>query len=138
MHNIKVTYLNKVFYHYDLYSNDNSIARNYSVKNINSLVYFISYFEKHLDGNKYSDEFHRMKEIAKDIAFTCAEYKYEEYDILFPEINSQYIKLCNPFSSRFYASISILSRNKTVPYLIFCKLKKCKTLIKKSLNIAHK
>ena len=126
MHNIKVTYLNKAFYHYDLYSNENSIVRSVSLNSLNSQIYFITYFEKHLDGNKYANELYLMKASTKDRAFCCAEYTFEQFKNLYSEINHQYKRCIKPWKAQFYGALALLIGNKKIPFIIYLFLKKIK------------
>lgn len=126
MHNIKVAYLNKAFYHYDLYSNDNSIVRSVSLKSLNSQIYFITYFEKHLDVNKYANELYLMKASTKDRAFCCQEYSFKQFKKLYSEINHQYKRYLKPWKTQFYGALALLIGNKKIPFIICQLLKKIK------------
>ena len=126
MHNIKVTYLNKAFYHYDLYSNENSIVRSVSLNSLNSQIYFITYFEKHLDVNKYANELYLMKASTKDRAFCCTEYTFEQFKNLYSEINHQYKRCIKPWKAQFYGALALLIGNKKIPFIIYLFLKKIK------------
>ncbi|MBQ8543630.1 MAG: glycosyltransferase [Alistipes sp.] len=130
MSDIKVAYLNSAFYHYDSYSNSNSIVRSTSLKSLNSQIYFIDYFEKCLDVNKYSREFYLMKSCTKDRAFLCPEYSSSQFRNLYKEINNRYVKFCNPVHFRFYPAISLLLRNKDLPYFLYKVLIQIKIVVK--------
>lgn len=66
MHQLKVEYVPKAYYHYDKVINVNSLSRqsekSLSIKGINSLAYFIDYFIKMLPQEDYHKAFiYRMK-----------------------------------------------------------------------------
>lgn len=130
MSNIKVVYLNNAFYHYDLYSNGNSIVRSPSLKSLNSHIYFVDYFEHCLDVNEFSEEFYLMKAGAKDRAFLCPEYSSSQFISLYKEINNRYLRFYNPIHFRFYPAVSLLLRNKDVPYCSYKVLIKIKEVVK--------
>lgn len=126
MCNVKVEYQNKAYYHYDLFSNSNSIVRNVSLNGLYSAVYFVDYFERHLDAVEYKNEFYLMKVFIKDWAFLCPDYSFTQFDTLYKEINKRYVRFFNPLHSRFYAVISLLIRNKKIPYHLYRALRQLK------------
>lgn len=77
--NLKISYLPKAFYHYDIFSNENSITRTNYKKFSKSLVYYISFVDK-LDSNKFKKEkeYSIMKALAL-IFFTNADISADDY-----------------------------------------------------------
>lgn len=126
MHNIKVSYLDQAFYYYDRYSNQNSIVRMPSLSSLDSVIYFIDYFEKHLNVSNYIDEFYLLKEYAKNMAFLCTSCSYSQFENLYKEINKRYVKFHNPLHFPFYSVMSLLLRNKKIPYHLYRMLQRLK------------
>lgn len=87
---LKITYLNKAFYHYDRISNANSLARIPSQQGLESCVRFIDYFESRLIGPKYEEVFFDLKAYVKESAFLL-KVPYGNFRDLYKEINSKYI-----------------------------------------------
>ncbi len=84
-----VKYLNKAYYHYDCYSNPNSILRNESIKDIYSLMNFVSYFEGILDDK---DLLRVSKATIKDKVFKKRYMPIFKWIMLYKEINVWYIE----------------------------------------------
>lgn len=88
---IKVAYLNKAFYHYDQYTNANSIVRKTTMKGLMSQIYFIDSFSRILDTEQYDECFYRIKSSTKGLAFASGLYSNEQVRDLYSEINERVI-----------------------------------------------
>ena len=90
MNDIKISYLNKAYYHYDLYSNSSSIVRTQCKRNVQEQMKFISYFEPRLRklGN-FEDEIIKLKISTVERAFVSHEYQKKEFATLYPELRPQ-------------------------------------------------
>lgn len=83
MHNIKIAYLNKAFYHYDLTVNNNSITRKFSVKTLDQLKMFVANLEVLLPENKEIIVLNKLR-----IKFFVFEANMpKEFKSLYPEVN---------------------------------------------------
>ncbi|SHN02691.1 Glycosyltransferase involved in cell wall bisynthesis [Fibrobacter sp. UWR3] len=82
---IRISYVPKAFYHYICYSNDNSLVKVVSRKKLNSMLFFIDYFESK-DGFDISLLLKRKIE-AKRTAFLLRDMKKDEFVGLLPETN---------------------------------------------------
>ena len=66
---IRVTYLNRALYHYDQYSNDNSLTKRYGFRMVQDYLSFADFLEENLDKDLFSNELKWVKFNAKKIAF---------------------------------------------------------------------
>lgn len=92
---IKICYLPKAFYHYDLVQNKNSICRKPNVKSLSSQVYFIKHF-KNLGIS--TDWLYPCMSSVKEFAYRSDLSSKTDIVNLFSEINQRYI---NEFSNDF-------------------------------------
>lgn len=87
MHPIKIAYIPKAYYHYDKFSNINSIARKPTSKDLNSYIYLISFLENKIKDKLYDKEIFSVKCYAKLLAFKL-DMPYQYVINLYQEINS--------------------------------------------------
>lgn len=110
---IKISYLNKAFYHYDNYTNVNSISRNYTLEKYNERRHFYTIIRSHL---KEEYKFH-CNALLANIAFeafrhnifTNSEYKekfYSESKVILCSGTNKMIKYFSYFSSIGFYKIS--------------------------------
>lgn len=92
MNPIKISYLPKAFYHYDNFTNCNSIVRKPTVRDLESMKYLISYLETKIDINLYYNDLYGRKCHAKSLAFSL-NIPYNEFYSLYEEINVLFIKI---------------------------------------------
>lgn len=90
MHPIKISYLPKAFYHYDNFSNINSIVRKPSIRDLNSMIFLITFLEKSIDTDVFSSQVYKIKADSKCVAFRL-EIPYKEFYDLYAEINNRFI-----------------------------------------------
>ena len=90
MNPIGISYLPKAYYHYDNFTNGNSIVRKPAMKDFISMKYLITMLERRIDGGKYADELYIKKCNAKILAFRLG-IPYGEFVGLYPEINDRFI-----------------------------------------------
>ena len=101
MHNIKVSYLNKAFYHYDRNINENSLVKNISLKKLHSKMAFVEHFEPILkEIGQFSQELINMKADVKVLGFATCSLSYSEFIKLYPEINYSYLRSLPSFTSK--------------------------------------
>lgn len=91
MHPIKIAYLPKAFYHYDLFTNVNSIVRHQTLKDLESMKFFISSIEKKIDNHLFKDEIDDFKYQAKSLAFKL-DLPYGAFFYLYSDVNQGFIK----------------------------------------------
>ena len=92
-HNVTVSYINKAFYHYDYFSNVNSIVRKQKLMSLQSQISFINYFEPILNEEEFSDVFIFLKCEEKCKVFASGILCYKDFYNLFREINPYYMKM---------------------------------------------
>lgn len=92
MNPIKISYLPKAFYHYDNFTNCNSIVRKPTVRDLESMKYLISYLEKKIDINLYYNDLYERKCHAKSLAFSL-NIPYNEFYSLYEEINNLFVSI---------------------------------------------
>lgn len=90
LYDIRISYLNKAFYHYDRYINKGSLTLTVNRKNIQSRIAFISYIEKKIDAKSYQKELDIRKCLTKKEAWASQLYSKEEFLNLYKEVNSKY------------------------------------------------
>ena len=66
MHEVKVYYLGKAFYHYDCYNNGESLTKKIDMKAISSMIDFVSYIEDITDSLLYERELIKLKCVVKN------------------------------------------------------------------------
>lgn len=104
---VNVEYLPKAFYHYDNVVNSSSAVRFPSAKTLDSQIYFINYFEKILDSDRYTNEFNHLKLKTKRLAFMVGALSDKEYRELYAEINKELCTCHNPLKVRFYSALAL-------------------------------
>ena len=121
LHPIKITYLSKAFYHYDFYTNPNSVVRKPTLRDLNSIRYLISFLEKQNEVENYSDELYKLKCNAKGVAFRLG-ISYKDFVVLYKEINNKLISDYEKgkrvaYDMNYYMALS-LNTNKWIYYLL--------------------
>ena len=122
LHDMKISYVPRALYHYDMYSNQNSAVRYYSVSKIRSRMIFIDTFSPILSGRQYEDAWYiRKVNIKRSIYRLRANNAISIVDT-YREINSRFIKehpIRRPFvedvflaiSLRGYPRLAVISQN---------------------------
>ena len=126
LHPIKIAYLPKAYYYYDLTINSDSIVRKPTIQGLMSQIYFIEYFSKILDDTIFNEELYNIKAATKELAFASKLISDKEVYNLYKEINEEYIAqkkiipvhIClslflkgYPCLSRFFFAIYMTARN---------------------------
>lgn len=88
MHPIRVAYLPKAFYHYDLIINNNSIVRKVTKQGLDSQIQFIEHFKQI---GCSLDLLYPSMRATKELAFYSNILEKEQIISLFSEINDRYI-----------------------------------------------
>lgn len=81
-HDIKVSYLNKAFYHY--VQSPTSITNNYTTETLKTQKEFVNFLSSLLPDDSYPVT--RSKELVKKLAFRYGVLNDDEFDLLYPEI----------------------------------------------------
>lgn len=105
---IKIVYLDRAFYHYDLMINSNSIVRKPTIQGLMSQIYFCDYFSKNLDNKKFGDDLYQSKKSTKELAWVSQLLSDKEIIDLYPEINERYLSEKN--ISPLHVGLSIFLR----------------------------
>lgn len=91
-HPIKVAYLPKAFYHYDLSVNQNSIVRRPSKKTVTSLELFTKHFMPMWQQKGVTEALRRYQFWTISSAYHSRAYSAKEIRALIPEANNAYFK----------------------------------------------
>ena len=105
-HGIRVEYINKAYYHYDLYSNTGSMVRMPTLRSVLSQMYVIDYFESKIDG--IEDALLGSKASTKELAFRTNLFTCKGVKELYPEVNDQY-NVIRPVFKQGHLSLFSLS-----------------------------
>lgn len=95
-HDIKVSYLNKAYYHYVQFSS--SITNHYTLETLNAHKKYIEFISMYMPDN--SLPIISSKEFVKKLAFKSGVLSNSEFDTLYPEIKS--VHNGNPFMRIMY------------------------------------
>lgn len=90
MHDVKVCYLERAFYHYDNIINENSLVRSCSKDIIFSMMIFVSWMEMNLNNLLYKRELDKVKCMVKLHAFSSLSIPEKDFLHLYEEINSEF------------------------------------------------
>lgn len=90
MHDVRISYLPKAFYHYDRMINKSSLSQVPNRANVQSRITLVSYLESHLDQSVYQNEVNRLKCLTKKVAWASQLYSEVEFMSLYKEINDVY------------------------------------------------
>lgn len=118
MHDIRIAYLNRAYYHYDRFSNENSMARIQTYSGLNSTIRFIDYFELKLDPILYKRIIFNLKSHAKEYAFLLNIPSYSFVD-LYREINKEYVFRRKMTLLSLFVRISLLVNGKAIVNLSY-------------------
>lgn len=92
LNDIRITYINKAFYHYDRYINKGSISMTHNKSSVISRMAFVSYIETKINPESYREELNYMKCLVKKIVWCTQAYSKEEFLNLYEEINPVYTR----------------------------------------------
>jgi len=81
-HDIKVSYLNKAYYHY--VQNPSSLTNHYTLETLNTQKRYVAFLMQHLP--EYSFPVIRSKEFVKKLAYQGGVLSDKEFNALYPEI----------------------------------------------------
>ncbi len=137
MYNIKISYLNKAFYHYDFHTNTNSMVRNLSKNYINQQIAFVDYFEK--EQNIDPDSLFVTKCAIIEKAFYCNVVPCYEIHLLFENFNKKYISshlfkqvaLCQCIKGHYTVAIFIRWLSNTKNKYVKCLKRVARIIIDK-------
>lgn len=88
--NIKVAFLSEILYHYDSYTNENSIVRHHSHNKVVSIKFFIDSLTPILSSKLFDDGWYHMKSRFKEKSFIVNDREFNIRQI-YSEINERYI-----------------------------------------------
>lgn len=86
---LKISYIPKAFYHYDLRTNNNSLTKNYTLKTLEQRKHFVSILEQILNNEDEKKLINRVKEEIKIEAFQHKLLKKKQFLMLYPEIDKR-------------------------------------------------
>ena len=89
MHDIRISYLPKAFYHYDCIVNENSIVNELSERKLKSMLFFIDYFNSILDFDV--SLLNRSKIDVKRLAFMMPGIKKNYFSMICSDANDLFI-----------------------------------------------
>ena len=81
-HDIKVSYLNKAYYHY--VQNQTSLTNHYTLETLNTQKRYVSFLMQHLPEDSFPVT--RSKELVKKLVFRSGSLSDEKFEALYPEI----------------------------------------------------
>lgn len=114
LHPCKVEYIHKAFYHYDFFSNPNSMARKASIKTLEGMEFFCHYFDNKLPKEK-KHWLNETKGIVLVTAYRCQLLDAKEIRQLFPEINQWYIsKYLHDYTHLPYCCVARILNGKSI------------------------
>lgn len=120
LHPVKVAYLPKAFYHYDLSISSNSLVRRKSIRGLQSQIRFVNHFQEILPRETFADEIYIIKAATKELAYNTKLMEPNELMDLFGEINERYIESADQSNlrqlcfSRFLSGRYTYSQSKRV------------------------
>lgn len=89
MHDIRISYAPKVYYHYVCSANSNSLVNTVSRRKLDSMLYFINYFEK-IDG--FDKSLLKKRKIeAKRLVFLMHGINRKSFKEILPDVNFLFI-----------------------------------------------
>ena len=108
MHAVKIAYIPRPFYHYDFFSNDNSMVRLTNRKGLQAQILCVKMLEEQISSS-IIDELKEMKGLVLVTAFRLELLNETEIRTLYPEINDWYIlKYGNDWSKSNYYGLSLV------------------------------
>lgn len=90
LHQCKIAYVHKALYHYDFYSNSNSMVRKATIETLNGMISFCRYFDKALHESQKT-WLYETKGVVMVTAYRHHLCSEDELRRLFPEIKYWYI-----------------------------------------------
>lgn len=116
MNNCKMEYVPKAFYHYDLHSNGNSMARKVSRKTVDGMKQFCEYFESKLAPDKQAWLFGAKASVLVS-QYRSGFYSADDIRNTYPEINQEFL---DAFQSDYrkvqQCSVAQILRGKGIQY----------------------
>ena len=116
MHTSKVSYIGKAFYHYDLYSNGNSMVRKATLKTLESMKLFCNYFANQ---REYVDEgwLYNCKVLTLFTSYRCDLLKEAELRKIYPEVHPEFIyKNKYNFQHPNYRGLALVLAGRSLKY----------------------
>lgn len=108
MNDCKMEYVSKAFYHYDLHSNGNSMARKVSRKTVEGMRLFCKYFESRLPIEKQAWLFGAKASVLVS-QYRSGLFSAEDIRNTYPEINNEFIcQYKSEYSKVLYCSTAMV------------------------------
>lgn len=106
LHPCKIEYIPEALYHYDFFSNPNSMVRKASNRTLEGMKLFCQYFENKLPNN-HKSWLYETKGMVLTTAYRCNLLTAKDMRELFPEINNWYInKYLHDYEHVIYCSVA--------------------------------
>lgn len=131
-HSIKVAYISKALYHYDSYSNENSIVRYRNDDHIRSALIFTRTFAPILSDKQYEDAWYIRKTIIKIWIFRVHHSQFSIIETL-PEVNERFIaeNKTQPFKTEARCIALCLQGHEKIGHFINNSVSQLRKIIKK-------
>lgn len=98
---IRISYLPRAFYHYDVEINENSIVNRVTRRGVESQITFCNYFQTKLDAVRYSEELYSCFRATKELMFNSQLYSDKEIVDFGEAYNSRYLEGNNKLNIRY-------------------------------------
>ena len=122
LHNINVFYIPLAFYHYNQYSNNESIIRKPSMEGVKSQIRFCNYFQSILTCIEYREELFMIKKATKELMYSSKMFSNKELRDIYSDINEEYICRYGHFEFSYKYFLSLIFQNKDLQALIYSNL----------------
>lgn len=116
--NIKVVYLPEILYHYDSFTNEDSVIRHLKLHDrIVSIMFYIDSMTPFLSSRQFDDGWYRIKSELKEIIFLLNDSHFNIID-LYSEINERYIHDHNKlFSFKGLVALSLKGHSSSAHFI---------------------
>lgn len=91
IHDVRVAYIPKAFYHYDFFTNGNSMVRKTDIQGLNAQRHCVDLLEDMLPKERHSD-LNEMKGMVLITAFRLQLLSEDEIRTMYPEMNDWYVQ----------------------------------------------
>lgn len=116
MHACKLVYIPRAFYHYDLYSNGGSMTRMATMRTLDGMKLFCSYFSERL-GPERVEWLNEIKGTVLLTAYRCRLMSAKELRDVYPEINDWFVrKYSRDYKKVRYNALALVLKGRSLEY----------------------